>query len=683
MRRALAIAGVMLVGLAAGRGLAAKAEVGTITGTVTDSATGAALSGAVVEGGGRSATTGADGRYTLSGLPAGRDTITCKRAGYRAQTRAGIPLAAGATVTVDFRLLAAAPPKEEQERKAEARGHASTRRAVGVEADGLLGSIDGHAAGGVAAGYGGLGVTGYGSGSAAAPASAVAATPMAVAPMPAPRTMIRRELQVAAGDVAPPEEPEREGYDAIRENAFLAVRDQPLSTFSIDVDTASYANVRRFVDESRLPPKDAVRIEELINYFPYRYPDPKGDVPFSVNTEVSVAPWNPAHRLLRIGLQGRRMDTASLPPNNLVFLIDVSGSMNEPDKLPLLKAAFKLLALNLRPQDRVSIVVYAGAAGVVLPTTPGSEKGAILAALDRLEAGGSTAGGAGIRLAYDIARQSFLKGGNNRVILATDGDFNVGASSDGEMVELIEQERKSGVFLTVLGFGRGNYQDAKMQKLADAGNGNHAYVDGLLEAKKVLVSEMGATLFTIAKDVKLQLEFNPTRVKAYRLIGYENRLLRNRDFNDDTKDAGELGAGHSVTALYEIVPADSKEEVSGVDPLKYQTAAVSAAADSDELLTVKLRYKAPNGDQSKLISEPVRDEHRALADTSPDFRFAASVAEFGLLLRDSEHKGKASWDDVAELARTAVRQQADAEGYREDFVKLVEKARLLSATTAR
>jgi len=378
-----------------------------------------------------------------------------------------------------------------------------------------------------------------------------------------------------------------EGYDVISENPFLTTASAPRSTFSIDVDHASYSNVRRFLRQGQQPPRDAVRLEELINYFPYDLPAPRGADPVTITTEVSTAPWNPAHRLVRIGLKGRPIDVDSLPPNNLVFLIDVSGSMESEDKLPLLKSAFRLLVNELRPQDRVALVVYAGNAGVVLPPTSGSQKDSILDAIERLEAGGSTAGGAGIRLAYDVAKQSFMPNGNNRVILATDGDFNVGVSSDAELVQLIERRREQGTFLTVLGFGTGNVKDSKMEKLADKGNGNYAYVDNIMEARKVLVTEMGGTLLTIAKDVKLQIEFNPTRVGAYRLLGYENRLLRDEDFKDDTKDAGELGSGHAVTALYELIPPGSPDlaDVPRPDSLRYtKTPSRTNASASSELL---------------------------------------------------------------------------------------------------
>jgi len=497
----------------------------------------------------------------------------------------------------------------------------------------------------------------------------------ALVAVPGPRHMPTPAASIA---VQQPADASTEDYDRIVENDFVAARETPLSTFSIDVDTASYANVRRFLQGGTLPPPDAVRIEELVNYFHYDLPKPTGDVPFAVHGEVSDAPWNANRRLVKLAMQSRAIPVESLPPTNLVFLLDVSGSMNQPNKLPLLQESFRLLVDQLRPQDSVAITVYAGAAGVVLPPTSGNDKGRILAAIDQLRAGGSTAGAEGIRLAYQVARERFRKDGNNRVILATDGDFNVGVSSDGELVGLIEQERKSGVFLTVLGFGMGNYQDAKMQKLADAGNGNHAYIDSLKEARKVLVSEMGGTLFTVAKDVKLQVEFNPARVKGYRLIGYENRRLADRDFDDDTKDAGELGAGHSVTAFYEIVPASSSEVVTGSAALKYQATAPTGAAESQELLTVKLRWKAPDGDKSTLTDFVVPDAPRPLAETSVDFRFAAAVVEFGLALRNSAHRGNARLEDAA--ARAALALGPDLEGLRKDFVTLAQSAAALRPT---
>jgi len=467
-----------------------------------------------------------------------------------------------------------------------------------------------------------------------------------------------------------------EEYSRIVDNGFKSVLENPLSTFSIDVDRAAYANVRRFLNSNQLPPPDVVRIEEMVNYFKYDYPQPKGNDPFSVSIEVAPCPWEGRHRLALVGLQGLEIETADLPPNNLVFLLDVSGSMNSPGKLPLLKSAMRLLVGNLRPEDRVSIVVYAGAAGLVLEPT--SDKTRILGAINRLSAGGSTAGGAGIELAYRTARESFIKEGNNRVILATDGDFNVGASSDGALVRMIEKKRESGIFLSVLGFGTGNYKDSKMEQLADKGNGNYAYIDDILEAKKVLVTEMGGMLATIAKDVKIQIEFNPAKVAAYRLIGYENRVLADEDFDDDQKDAGELGAGHTVTALYEIVPTGSREKFPTAGKLKYQA---TRLVDSDELMAVKLRYKQPDGDRSKLIAETVKAADFQSLEPSENLRFASAVAEFGMLLRGSEYKGNTSYDQIQQRARAS--RGADTEGYRAEFIRLVEKAQLLDAGKAR
>jgi Ca-activated chloride channel family protein len=471
----------------------------------------------------------------------------------------------------------------------------------------------------------------------------------------------------------------REQYDKIDENPFVAVAAHPLSTFSIDVDRASYSNVRRFImQQGALPPKDAVRIEELVNYFPYDYAEPAGDAPVAILAEIAAAPWKPTHRLVRIGLQAKRMHAEGLAPSNFVFLIDVSGSMMPPNKLPLLKAAFRLLVNELRPQDRVAIVVYAGSAGLVLPSTPGDRKAKILEAIDQLEAGSSTAGGEGLRRAYDEAVANFVRGGNNRVILATDGDFNVGVSSDAEMVRLVEEKRQTGVFLTVLGFGEGNLQAAKMEKLADHGNGNFAYIDNLLEARKVLVHEMGGTLYTVAKDVKIQVEFNPARVRAYRLIGYENRLLADEDFADDRKDAGEIGSGHSVTALYEVIPVGVETDVTVrmPDSLRYQaTPGSSTRAAGPELMFVKLRYKQPDGDRSRELTHAVVDG--ASGSPSADFRFQGAVAEFGLLLRASEHRGQAGIGHVIASAREAL--GSDPQGYRAEFVRLAQAAQVLGA----
>lgn len=468
-----------------------------------------------------------------------------------------------------------------------------------------------------------------------------------------------------------------EEYDGITENIFHSALRNPLSTFSIDVDAASYSNVRRFIENGQTPPPDAVRIEELVNYFDYDYEQPTDDHPFRIHTEISAAPWNEKHKLVHVGLQGKEIPTENLPPSNLVFLLDVSGSMNEPNKLPLLKSSFKLLVDQLREEDHVAIVVYAGAAGVVLQPTPGSEKKVILDALDRLQAGGSTAGGAGIRLAYEIAKENFRKEGNNRVILATDGDFNIGESSNAAMERLIEAKRNEGVFLTVLGFGMGNYKDSKMETLADKGNGNYAYIDNLSEARKVLVNEFGGTLFTIAKDVKLQVEFNPARVQAYRLIGYENRMLKNEDFNNDKKDAGDLGSGHTVTALYEIIPVGVDSKYFTPDDLKYQKSVIDPkAASSKELMTIKFRYKKPDGNASRLIVHPLRDRFTAISATSDDFRWSAAVASFGMLLRGSEYAGDFTYEEVLALAEGA--RGKDTQGYRMGFINMVKSFSVLA-----
>jgi Ca-activated chloride channel family protein len=462
---------------------------------------------------------------------------------------------------------------------------------------------------------------------------------------------------------------DREQYEQLPDNDFLSVIDNPLSTFSIDVDRASYANARRYIRAGQRPPASAVRIEEFVNYFDYDYPEPHGDDPFSITTEITGCPWTPEHRLVRIGLHGRTIAHRNLPPSNLVFLIDVSGSMTPENKLPLLRSAFPMLVRQLRAEDRVAIVVYAGSSGLVLDSTPGDKKTRILSAIESLRPGGSTAGAAGIVLAYKIAREHFMKKGNNRVILATDGDFNVGVTSDGELVTLIEKERESGIFLTVLGVGEGNLQDAKMEKLADHGNGNYSYLDDLVEAQKVFVRELSGTIVTIAKDVKIQVEFNPARVGSYRLIGYENRMLKREDFKDDTKDAGELGAGHTVTALYEIEPATG-EAASGSELRYTQTRVRDDAARRDETLTVRLRYKAPDGDKSREIERVARDAGTSFTAASEDTRFAAAVAEFGMILRESKFRGASSVHHVIETARNA--SGKDVHGYRAELVQLAE-----------
>jgi len=596
-------------------------QYGRIEGTVVDAAASAVSNVRIlVVGTGLTASTGSDGRYALDRVPAGEYEVRAVALGYTSQVQSGVVVEPGKTTTVDFHL---------------------TQATVSVES-----AVVGKVAGAPAMEY--------------AQRDALAMAPQG---QPYPWQFGR-----------PPSD--REEYGHLVENPFLAVSASPLSTFSVDVDRASYANVRRMLTEGRLPPVDAVRIEEMINYFSYNYAEPTGDDPIAIHTEVARAPWRPTHRLVRIGLQAHRIDTEGLPASNLVFLLDVSGSMMPPNKLPLVQAAFRLLVDQLRPEDRVAIVVYAGAAGLVLPSTPGSHKAEIFEAIDRLAAGGSTAGGAGIQLAYEVAQRHFIRGGNNRVILATDGDFNVGVSNEGGLIRLIEEKRESGVFLTVVSVGEGNLQDRKMEQLADHGNGNYAYIDNMLEAQKVFVQELGGTLYTVAKDVKIQVEFNPTLVQAYRLIGYENRLLRDEEFNDDTKDAGDVGSGHSVTALYEVIPTgvDSDVEIWTPDSLRYQTVTVDpTTASGSELLFVKLRYKDPDGNESRLLTHAVPD--RVTAHPSTEFRFQTAVAEFGLLLRQSTYAGNADIADVLDRARSSLGE--DENGYRAEFVRLASAARAL------
>ncbi|MDR2010049.1 MAG: von Willebrand factor type A domain-containing protein [Bacteroidales bacterium] len=464
-----------------------------------------------------------------------------------------------------------------------------------------------------------------------------------------------------------------EAYDYINENKFKNVFDEPLSTFSIDVDRASYSNVRRFLNRSAMPNIDAVRIEEMINYFDYNYEQPAEEHPFNTYLELGECPWNPANKLLLIGIQGKSFDENNIPPSNLVFLIDVSGSMYSQEKLPLLKSSLNILIDKLRPQDKVSIVVYAGSAGCVLPSTSGNNKEKIRKAINKLEAGGSTAGEAGIKLAYKIAVENYIKDGNNRVILATDGDFNVGPSSNSELERLIEKNRDKGVYLTILGFGMGNYKDATMENLSNKGNGNYAYVDNINEANKIFGHELWGTLYTIADDVKIQIEFNPSKVKEYRLIGYENRLMNKEDFNNDTKDAGEVGSGHSVTVLYEIVSANGKYERGNTDPLNYQTTNI---VESEDIMTLKIRYKNPGENNSNLIENKITDDDVNVKENSDNFIFAAAIAEFGMLLRDSEHKGISNYDHVVAMAKKA--KGEDKFDYRSEFISLVKKAKILS-----
>src|SRR5436309_1048109 len=610
-------------------------ESGRLSCPVRDAATSERAVGAsvVVVGTSRSTVTDGNGHYVIANVPVGTYTVVARFIGYASGEKKGIRVTANATAVADLKI--ASSPIALQE----------------VVVTGLYGS---RAANGVVRVRGATALGYLGSEADALPAQRFDSTEA-------------WRYQRQPGN--------REQYDEIVENSFIAVAADPLSTFSIDVDRASYSNMRRFImQDGQLPPRDAVRIEELVNYFPYDYAEPEGDDPLAIHTEVAPAPWKPQHQLVRIGLQARRINVENLPPSNFVFLLDVSGSMMPSNKLPLVKSAMRLLVNQLRVRDRVAIVVYAGSAGLVLPSTSGDQKTKILDAIERLEAGGSTAGGEGIRRAYDEAVANFISGGNNRVILATDGDFNIGPSSDAEMVQLIEEKRRTGVFLTVLGVGEGNLQAAKMEKLADKGNGNYAYLDNIAEAQKVLVHELGGTLYTVAKDVKIQVEWNPARVRAYRLIGYENRMLRNEDFADDKKDAGEIGSGHSVTALYEVVPVGVNTDVTirMPDSLRYQRRNVQpTSAAGPELLFVKVRYKRPDGDESRLLSQPVLAE--AGQTPSVDFQFQAAVAEFGLLLRNSDFRGKADLGHVIAAAREA--RGRDPDGYRAEFVKLTETVR--------
>jgi len=635
------------------------AKPGWIEGTVRDKA-GAPIANAQVTivGSAWSTLSDSGGRYRLADVPPARYTVRAAFIGYQSVEVKDVRVRAGKATALDLTLEQTAVEIQDgttmilmSPRGAQAPPPLEGRSS-GVEA--------GISGGAPTAAPGGVGQAKAEQGSSPSAARGIARA-----------NGLRLGLQYDA----PPMN--TENYAAVEESRFLPAASNARSTFSIDVDAASYTNVRRFLTSGQRPPRDAVRIEEFLNYFRYDYPEPKGKDRFSVTTDVAVSPWAPEHRLLRIGIKGKALRTDAVPPSNLVFLLDVSGSMQPPNKLPLVKQAFRLLVQELRPQDRVAIVVYAGAAGLVLPSTPGSDKATILGAIDRLEAGGTTAGGAGLRLAYDMARTHYAREGNNRVILATDGDFNVGESSDAAMVRLIEERRDQGIFLTVLGFGTGNLKDSRMEQIADKGNGHYAYVDNLNEARRVFVREFAGTLVTIAKDVKIQVEFNPAKVAAYRLVGYENRALRTEDFADDRKDAGELGAGHTVTALYEIVPVGASLAGTGddLDSLKYQTVSLRpGAGGSDEWLTVQLRYKEPDGTTSRLQTHPVR-VRRPPDEAKGDFRFATAVVAFGLVLRSSEYRGDATLDKVLVLARGA--EGSDPEGERAEFIRLVESARLL------
>ncbi len=629
---------------------APEGETGSIYGVITEMATGdpIAYANVVIVGTMMGGMTLTDGTYRIVGVPPGTYTLKAMMMGYKAEVTHGVEVQEGIGVEINFEMEQAIVGKTQeivvegdlpQIKVGESDvSHRASGKHVrgGRSGDNLLSSI------------------------------------------------IRRpeKCRPRVPCIPPGHYHNTEEYVTIVENDFLDAIGNPLSTFSIDVDAASYGNTRRFIMNDRLPPRDAVRIEEFINYFDYDYERPDGDVPFSIDIEYASCPWNREHGLVHIGLRGEELPEEDQRPSNLVFLIDVSGSMRPENKLPLLRKAFLLLVDQLKNDDRVSIVVYAGAAGLVLPSTPGYRKSKIRDAIDHLRAGGSTAGHAGIQLAYRIAKENFIRGGNNRVILATDGDFNVGVSSTSELIRLIEEKREEGIFLTVLGFGVGNYKDHRLEQLADKGNGNHAYIDNILEAKKVLVDDVTATLYTIAKDVKIQVEFNPAKVSSYRLIGYENRLLKKEDFADDKKDAGEIGAGHTVTALYEIVPAGEKANTPEIEELKYlETKVKSVAWNTDEILTVRIRYKEPDGDTSKLISTVLSDGPIALDRSSENFRFAAAVAMYAMILRDSQYKGDASLKQVSALAKSALGD--DLYTYRAEFLRIVERTKILAGLAIR
>ena len=596
---------------------------GTLRGVVTDGQ-GNPLPGVTVTVGGNgrqlTAFTDINGAYIFGGITPGAYQVTAELSGFGRRTRSVTVPAAGASVAMYINAAVSETITVIAEVPVNAGSGATTINIGGNEKGGR---------------------------------ARVHTAPVAPAPAPAPVPPAAPVWGlVTVAPAQPMEVPSTATYQHFEDHSFVRTKDERVTTFAIDVDRASYANVRRYLTRGLVPPPDAVRVEEMINYFTYHLPQPQDNTPFSITTEVAGCPWNAQSRLLRIAIQGRNLDQWKMAPNNLVFLLDVSGSMEPIDRLPLVKSGFRVLIDQLRAEDRVAIVVYAGAAGLVLPSTSGADKQPILAALEQLRSGGTTAGGAGIELAYKVAQDHFLKDGNNRVILATDGDFNVGVSSVDDLKKLIEEKRKSGVSLSVLGVGDNNLNDALMETLADKGNGNYAYLDSLKEAEKVFKQELTGTLVTIAKDVKVQLEFDPSAVASYRQIGYENRALANQDFDDDTKDAGELGAGHSVTALYEYVPASSARST---------------------IATIKLRYKEPNGETSKLITASAVDAGKSAYDASSDMQFAIAIAEFGMLLRDSPHKGTASWDDVLQLARIA--RGEDLDGIREEFLRMLDSAK--------
>lgn len=685
-------------------------NVSSVKGTVTDAKTGESVpfanvvlkddSGNIIKGG----VTDFDGKYNLSPVLAGIYDIEVSFQGYSTVKQKGIEVSAVGTTFIDFQMQEAtqelqevtihysAPLIDRDKSSTTTTSESFTNMAVrnvsavltqmpgvtqdanryvirGARSEGTLNIVDGVKM----------------RGASNVPQSAVSQTEVITGGVPAQYSgEVNRhdvaEIEVEQVAYTPPPqpqyypEPNTESYAPIIEIPFEKAELAPLSTFSSDVDAASYANLRRFINSGTMPPPDAVRIEEMINYFEYDYPDPEEGRTFSVTTEAGACDWADNHKLLRIGIKTQSIPIEELPPNNLVFLIDVSGSMDYHNKLPLLQESLKLMVDQLREEDRVAIVVYASSTGLVLKPTSGDKKNEIKRAIDRLRAGGSTAGGAGIQLAYKTAQKYFLKKGNNRVILATDGDFNVGISSEDGLKKLIEEKREEGVFLSVLGFGMGNYQDSKMEKLADNGNGNYAYIDNLMEAQKVLVSELGANLNVVAKDTKFQIEFNPNKVFAYRLIGYENRILNDEDFNDDTKDAGDIGSGHNVTALYEIVPRGGGAEsgILNIDSLKYGKIKSGDDQFLDEWATVKIRHKKPGETESILEVHAIKIGDDA---QSADFMFVSAILEFGMILRGSNYRGNSTYDKVLALAKRGTGN--DTEGYRHEFIRMVKLAKRL------
>lgn len=596
-------------------------ETGSITGTVTDAATNEALNGVtiVIPGTNYGVSSALDGTYLIDSLKPGLYTIQASFIGYNVVTIENVKVEKGKSTTTDIQMQECS---------------------IQLQAVTVTGTV-----------------------------------PLVDLSLTNSTAVVRRfseEKMTEPGMISH----NTEEYGKIDETGFLKTIRNPLSTFAADVDAASYSNARRFIMQNQLPYPDAVRVEEFINYFDYSYKQPEGNNPLSINMEYSSCPWNSEHNLVRIGLKGKLLSKAEQKPGNIVLLLDVSGSMSDPNKLSLIKPAFKLLIDQLNEEDRVAIVTYSDIIKVELPSTKGSEKNLIKNVIDRLEASGSTAGGQGIQKAYKVAEENLIKGGNNRVILATDGDFNVGISSTSELVRFVESERDKGIFLTILGFGMGNYKDERLQEIADHGNGTHAYIDNIMEAKKIFVNEITSTLFTIARDVKIQVEFNPAKISSYRLLGYENRMLNEKDFKDDKKDAGEIGAGHTVTAIYEVEPNNSRVSK---DELKYQETKVkNNAYNSAEVLTVKVRYKEPDGDKSSEFSQVLKGQPEEINKTSDDHKFAAAVAEFAMLLRKSEFKGNANINSVLRLAKEG--KGTDALGYRSEFISLAERAELLMNT---